>query len=255
MKPIFKLLTLLVFLVLYTGCSEDSTSPSGNSTSSQSSGGSTTGSGGSLARFTIASDHLYIVSENQLFTYSLSDASTPAYKGAIPLWGGVETIYAMDDHLFFGTQNGVLIYNISNADAPQYVSNYVHVTSCDPVVARGDYAYSTLRTGQQCWRGNNQLDVINISSLRNPYNEISIDLENPMGLGLYEDFLYVCDNDKIKQFDVSRANFPVFRNETSLSGCFDVIIKDNTLIAVHTSGVSQYRISSEGTLSLLSTIN
>ena len=254
MKQILKISTLLIFTFLYVGCSEDSTSPTANG-NADSSGGSTTGTGGSLARFTIANDHLYIVNDNQLYSYSLSDASKPSYKGSVPLWGGVETIFGMGNHLFIGTQNGVLIYDISSADDPQFVSNYVHITSCDPVIAKGDYAYSTLRTGQQCWRGNNQLDVINIRDITRPFNELSINLENPSGLGIYLNDLFICDNGSIKQFDITTPDKPQYERATPLPGCFDIIINGNTLIAVHTAGVSQYTIAANGSLTLLSTIN
>lgn len=253
MKISYQLFALIFLAAMYIGCSEDGTSPV--NPTSQTSGGSTTGSGGSLARFTIANDYLYIATDNQLYSYSLSNAAQPEYTGAIPLFGGVETIFAMGDHLFLGTQNGVLIYNISNAAAPQFVSNYVHITSCDPVVVKGVHAYATLRTGQQCWRGTNQLDVINISTISNPYNEKTIDLENPIGLGIYQNYLFICDNDKIKCFDISTPGSPSYKSQTPLLGCYDVILKNNTLLAVHSSGVSQYSISPAGVLTLLSTIN
>ena len=39
------------------------------------------------------------------------------------------------------------------------------MTSCDPVVVQGDYAFVTLRGGTECQGFSNQLDIIDISTL------------------------------------------------------------------------------------------
>lgn len=248
----FLLVVLSFFLVI--GCTDDSPSiRNENSTGVDGSGGGT-GQGGSLARFTIANNHLYIVTQEALFSYSLANASSPEFKSEIPIFTNAETIYAMGDYLFLGTQNGVEILNIANPSLPKRVSTYEHITSCDPVVARGKYAYSTLRTGTNCNRGVNLLDVINITNPANPYAETSLAMENPKGLGLSGDFLYICDNSKLKTYSITNPANPRFLGDRSLAGCFDVIGLDGRIIVVTTEGVSQFSVDNEGNTTLLSKI-
>jgi hypothetical protein len=237
------------YAILLIGCASDGTSPSGGETSS---GG--TGSGGSLARFSITNNHLYILSQNALYTYSLADASKPKHESTVPVVGTAETIFSLNNHLLLGTQNGMLIYSLADVAKPSYVSSYIHVRSCDPVVARGDYAYATLRTGTNCFRGVNQLDVINISNVKYPTRANSLSMEKPIGLALSTDYLYVCDNNKIKIYSISNPESPIFLKSHLEFGCFDIIINSDLLIAVTTAGASQFTINSDGSLSKLSTI-
>lgn len=239
------------------GCTEDGVSPSTGTTSESTVGGGGTGTGGSTTRFTIANDHLYIVTSNTLYTYSLADASKPVYKKQVRLTWGVETIFSMGEHLFLGTQNGVLIYSIANPTSPERVGTYEHITSCDPVVAAGKYAYSTLRTTDRCNRGVNRLDIIDIQDVTNPTLVQSYTITNPQGLGIAGDFLYVCDAGKINTYDVSNPEQgTTILNSTELFGCYDVIVNGNLLIAVSVTGVSQYEINpSNGRLTKLSSID
>ncbi len=252
-----KKIIVILSIAFTIGCSENSTSPSGNQSNNKSSegNGSSTGTGGSLARFTIAKNHLYIATELELFTYSLATANTPQYVSKITLNTGVETIFSLGEFLYLGTQNGMFIYDITNASNPTYASNYWHVTSCDPVVASESYAFVTLRDGTACRRGQNRLDVIDVHDKRYPQLQMSLEMEQPIGLGLYSNLLYVCDNGQIKLFDISEPTNPSFQETTVLTGVFDIIINGDILIAVHLEGVSQYAIGSGGSLAFLSEIS
>jgi hypothetical protein len=64
----------------------------------------------------------------------------------------------------------------------------------------------------------------------------------------------VCDNDYIKQFDVSDPSNPTLIRSNGLPGCFDIIVNGQTLIAVSNQGIHQYSIEQSGQLSSLSTI-
>ena len=79
-------------------------------------------------------------------------------------------------------------------------------------------------------------------------------MENPIGLGITEDYLYVCDNNKIKIYSLNNPESPFFQGFTILNGCFDIIIKNDLLIAVTNQGVTQFTIKSDGTLEKLSVI-
>lgn len=248
MKKILIMLCLLILL----GCSEESASP--NTTSEAISGSGTTGQGGSLARFTIAKNHLYVATSSELFTYSLAKSNQPTFLKKIDLSAGVETIFSLGNYLYLGTQNGLLIFNITNASSPTFTSNYWHITSCDPVVANQNYAFVTLRDGSECRRGQNRLDVIDIRDKTNPRQVSSTILTQPIGLGIYNDLLFVCDNGSIKCFTIATPTNPLLQSVTQLAGVFDIIINRDYLLAVHSLGVAQYSIARNGTLTLQSTI-
>jgi len=65
----------------------------------------------------------------------------------------------------------------------------------------------------------------------------------PKGLGLYGDYLIVCD-DEIKIFDVSNPAESVLVHSIDRLA-FDVIIQGDLLIAVGESGVFQYALNAQ----------
>ena len=100
-----------------------------------------------MARFTIVDDYLYTIDSWTLKSYDISDQLNPVYKEDVNLGWGIETIFPYNGNLFIGAQSGMHIYNLDNKESPEWVSTYEHMTSCDPVVVQGDYAFVTLRGG------------------------------------------------------------------------------------------------------------
>jgi len=158
----------------------------------------------------------------------------------------METLFKLEDKLFVGTTTGMLIYDISNATQPRQISSYDHITACDPVVVDGQYAYVTLRTGTMCANGQNLLEVIDISSITNPYLVKSYPMFNPHGLGIDGDLLFICDGaaglkiyDKSDPLDIINnklAHYPDFDT-------FDVIPMDGILMLIGEDGIYQYDYS------------
>lgn len=185
----YTLLFYCILSLLLVNCESDS-SDIGLSESS------TTGVGGSLARFAIIGDYLYVIDNTKLTTLDISDATAPTpVAEPIPVTQGVETIFPLNNYLFLGTQSGMYIYEIMSDGIPNFVSTYQHVVSCDPVVANTEYAYVTLRVSecrQAAAGAANLLEVIDISNINNPQVVGSYDLEAPRGLGLDGEVLFVC---------------------------------------------------------------
>lgn len=257
-----KNLSLYLFIIVglsMNSCDQSTTSPNSSTTQSNTNNVSVnnpngTGTSGSIARFTIAQNHLYIATEDALNVYSLEKPDEPVFQSKQDFFG-VETIFSLDNYLYLGTQTGVLIFDISNPNNPNRISTYRHVTSCDPVIVQGDFAYATLRnSSDQCRRGINCLDIINIANKSNPTQVARVDLHGPIGLGIYNNNLYVCDNDYIRQFDVSNPNKPISIRSNGLPGCFDIIVNGDILIAVSKQGIHQYSIDQNGRLTSLSSI-
>lgn len=202
------------------------------------------GLGGSMAQFTIINNYLYTVDYKTLNVFHIADASNPQLLEKIDLGVGIETIFPQNDHLFIGTQNGVQIYDVTNPRSPQRVSEFEHVTSCDPVVANDNYAFATLRGGTACGGNLNELDVIDISNLDNP-NLISTKmLINPYGLGLSDlnaDIIYVCDGySGFKAYNISDPTNVVLKMQLEDIEALDVISKGDNLIVLSRGGVHQF---------------
>ena len=162
------------------------------------------GIGGSLAQFTLADHYLYVVDEWDLKVFDVIDCNQPAFVNTVNVGWGIETIYPYQDNLFIGAADGMYIFDNKNPVAPRFLSKFEHARACDPVVVDGDIAYVTLRDGTTCEGFNNQLDVVDISTLTRPKLLTSYAMENPHGLALRDKTLYLCEGDAgLKAFDVT----------------------------------------------------
>jgi len=224
----------LLLLIVLIGCSKDSKLGPG------------TGTGGSLARFTIAKDHLYVVDGNSLHTFGLQNPAGPVKLGSLmlSLEGEVETIYPWGDQLFIGTMSAMHIISISRAGEPKYQGSAFHVTACDPVVANGQYAYVTVRTGNNCGGNANSLEGFDVTNPVSPALKFTIQLSNPHGLGLSGNYLYVCDAEAgLVVFDITDAAIPEKLNTITGHTFIDCIPIGNLLITMVTNGMVLYDIS------------
>jgi hypothetical protein len=214
----------------------------------------TVSQGGSLARFSIVGDYLYIVNDYSLVPIDISSLDNPETLETIELGVGIETIFAYNGHLFIGSTSAVYIYDISDPANPVHQSTYWHASGCDPVVVLGNYAYVTLREGFSC--GNpfdiNVLDVVDVSNVREPFLVNQVSMTNPRGLGLgCNNKLYVCEGPTgFVQFDVSDPANPVYERSYTEYFANDMIIKDDLLIVTGEEGVYQYRCSGDSLESL-----
>ena len=160
-----------------------------------------TGTGGSLASFTILSNYLYSVLDNELKTYRLDDNGQLTLVNRLPFFTVLETIGSYNNRLLIGSQTGVFFLDLSNPSNPIVISQYDHFTACDPVVARDGIAYSTLRSSDCRTNRNDLLDVIDISDITNPVLIRSYTSDTPYGLAVVPGFLFVCEKGGISIID------------------------------------------------------
>ncbi|MBK7030577.1 MAG: hypothetical protein IPH45_15840 [Bacteroidales bacterium] len=214
----------------------------------------TTGEGGSLARFTIVGDYLYVVNESSLSTFSLLlNPFEPVKVDDEYLGFGAETIFPYGNELLLGTQSGMYIYDITNPAQPTKITLFQHIRSCDPVVAENGYAYITLNSNNQtCWRGLNEMQVVNIQNPNDAYLLSSYAMSSPQGLDIHSDTLFVCDQG-LKMLDVSNKNNPKELKYINNIVAEDVIYTNGRLLIIGANGFHQYAINSNG-LTKLSTI-
>ena len=219
--------------------------------------GSGPGVGGSLARFTLSDDYLYLLDGGDLQTVDVSADRNPVAKRRDFIAWDIETIFPHNDNLFIGSSSGMHILDITTPESPTHISTYEHIRSCDPVVVDGNYAYVTLRSGNSCQGFTNQLEVIDIEDLTSPKLLQTYPMTNPHGLGIDNQTLFICDgSDGLKAFDISDINtisehMLVHYKEINAT---DVIPFNNILMMIGEDGLFQYDYSDPANIKLLSHI-
>lgn len=219
--------------------------------------GSGVGLGGSMARFGIKDDVLYVVDNNTLKIIDISNKTSPVKLNDIyPGWG-VETMFLTDKNMFLGTNSGMVIYDISVPLTPVWKTFYSHMRSCDPVIVDDTLAYITLRTGTNCGGSLNVLDVVNIKNLTSPSIVMTYPMNNPHGLGKDGDILFICDGTAgLKVYDSSDPRMISAHLIKQYPGinAFDVIPIGNILVMIGDDGLYQYDYSDILDIKLLSKI-
>lgn len=206
--------------------------------------GSGFGVGGSMARFGLYDDYLYVVDRVNLHIFDVKTANNPVSIGKQNVGWDVETMFLYDKHMFLGTQSGMRIYSLDVPTVPSYKSDFWHVTSCDPVVVASGYAYITLRGGNLCGSDVNRLDVLELADDYIDNTLIgSFPMYGPYGLGIDDDILFVCDGDAgLKVYDASDKtaidDHLIARFENI--NAFDVIPLNGYLFMISEDGFYQY---------------
>lgn len=226
-----------------------------NTDSSISENSNDIGKAGSLARFTTFNDYLYTVDNSTLNVFSINDQTNPVKINDIEIGFNIETLFNYKEFLYIGSQNGMFIYSVQNPEDPQYLSEVQHFTACDPVIANATHAFVTLHTDIECGTDINVLEIYDVNDVVNPVFISRRNLTNPIGLGLYGDYLIICD-DEVKIFDISDINNTTLVHSINRN-VFDVIVNDDTLILIGQNGLYQYSLNPNSiqNTSELSTIN
>lgn len=205
------------------------------------------GQGGSLARFTIVEDYLYAVDSHNINVFEIADLENPKDLEDVFAGFDIETIFHKGEHLFLGSMRGMYIYNIAAPATPTYVSEFEHGTACDPVVVDDNYAYVTLRGGNFCGATESGLYVIDITTIETPELEVIYPMDEPYGLGIRNNTLFVCDGASgLKVYDT--ANIPELRplNHFEDIVTFDVIPLEDNLLMVGNGILYQYAYLDDG---------
>lgn len=218
---------------------------------------SKSGVGGSMARFTLYDEYLYTVDQSILRLFDVSSSADPSLIKQIGIGWNIETLFPYQDKLFIGSTTGMYIYSLSDPLNPKFISIFRHVSRCDPVVVEGNYAYVTLRAGNLCGDAESQLDVIDISDIYDPELLMEYPMEEPYGLGIDNNILFVCDGDAgLKIYD-ARDPYEIDKHQIAVYSeinAFDVIPLGEVLIMIGTTGLFQYDYSDPENISLLSQI-
>ena len=240
---------VLSFLTLNISC-DKSSAEKGNL--------GTSGRGGSLARFTISGNYLYMVDKSHLKVFNISDPSAPELRSTTNVGFEIETIFPFKDKLFVGSTSVVHIFSIENPELPQKLSTAISpqvMRRCDPVVARDSVAYATLRTNGSCGGISSMLVVYDIRDVLNPVQVNQLFVAEPYGLGYADNALYVCDKSSLLVFDIADAYHPAWTMQLYDGEYLDVIPQGNTLVCWIKNGVALYDITNRLNPQLITMIN
>jgi len=237
MKTIYQLL-IIILLTGLINCTKESAFVGGN----------TTGASGSTARFTTSGNYLYVVDNVSLKSFDISNNTNPVYKSKTDIGINIETIFPYKDKLFIGSSSSMYIYSLADPARPVRIAKaeYTIRMACDPVVAKDNVAYATLRANGSCGGGISALVVYNITDIADPKLETTIPLSGPYGLGLKDNSLYVCEGPGgIKVFNITSIYNPIPGVILTAAGTsfYDVIPYGNVLIAQVNDGFILYDLS------------
>ncbi|MBK9328055.1 MAG: hypothetical protein IPM95_01825 [Sphingobacteriales bacterium] len=226
----------------------------------QSNTGGAVGTGGSYARFQINSNALYGLESYQLNVFDISDPENTVFDKNVYMtdWlggGAFETLFKQREFLFVGSTNGMYVINASDAFNPFFVSSFSHATACDPVVVDNNTAYITVRGGNSCGAIEDQVNVIDISDIEHPSLTSTYLLNQPYGLGVRNNTLYVCTGSGgLNVFDAANPAALILKN-TYPDDVTDVIPLASHLIAVGSNRIIQYSYGADFTLDPISVVN
>jgi hypothetical protein len=213
------------------------------------------GSGGSMSRFTLANERLYAVNMSSLKIFNVTTEDNPVQTATKNIGMNIETIFPFKNQMLVGSQSGMYVFNVANPDQPVQLGRFGHVQSCDPVIAEGEYAYVTLRSGAACQGFTNELDVLNLNDPTNPALVKVYQMTNPRGLSKNGNYLFICDGlDGLKVYDASDVNNLKMVKHISGIEAYDIITVNDRAIVSAKDGLYQYDISNMHNIQLLSRI-
>jgi hypothetical protein len=238
----------IIFLATIIGCEDASNDATGRES---------TGQAGSMTRYTIQGNYLYVVTDRSLKTYLVLNETFSELETQ-ELGFGLETIFSTPGYLYLGANDGMYIYDISNPSRPEFVFRYAHILACDPVVVQGNRAYITLRSdANACGRSVNELQIVDITDRHNPHLIINYPMESPRGLAVDGSYLFLCEGPAgLKVFDISNElNIQELQHLESIHS-YDVIARTGRLTVTGEDGIFQFQYPSGGAspLKLLSKI-
>ena len=227
-----KIWIILLIIVTAFGCESNDASFSGETPP---------GAGGSMTRFAISGERLYVADYQTIQVFNIAENKF-SLLNQVSVGFGLETIFVKGDFLYLGANDAMYIYSIVNRDMPEFVFRYSHVVSCDPVVVQGNRAYVTMRGGNRCNRGANALEILDISNPYEPKLIANYPMQSPHGLAVDASRLFICEGDAgLKFFDISdEKNIKLLHHITNIFS-FDVIAHQGLLTVTGEDGIFQYR--------------
>ena len=199
------------------------------------------GKSGSITRFAVYQNFMYVLNLNEVQTYDIQDKEKPKLVHRLATDYGLETITVYDNTVFLGSSTALYILDISNPAAPKILSQSDRLenlgfSGCDPVVVKDNYAYSTIKIIENfCGSVSVQsaLVVYDVTDKSAPLPVGVYSLGLPNGLGYKDNYLFVCDegDDKLWVLDISNPQQLSFTDYSlSITDPVDLIVDGQRMI-------------------------
>lgn len=249
MKKIINIGLILFCMIAFSivSCEKDSFNKSSNST----------GKGGSMARFAIVQNTLYVIDNQNLKVFDITTESDPQYLNDFFVGTNIETVFADGNFLYIGSRTGMYIYDITTPTNPQFLSQLIHVLSCDPVVTNDSLAFVTLRSGSNCRTSSmsNQLEIIDIKDKSNPTLLYSYQVDEPWGLAVDSCYLFICHGSQ----GIGVYNFNHLESIETMTRIpnietYDVITNNKRLLVIGANGFYQFNYENIDSIYMISKI-
>lgn len=226
-----KLLLLMLSVVVLGACSKDFLSESAPDQ----------GVSGSITRFAVNGNYMYVLNQNEVQTYDITDRANPVLKHRLATDWGLETITFYDNSLFLGSTTALYILDITNPAVPVIQAksdrlSTVGFTGCDPVAVNGDYAYSTIKVIENICgviSAESALIVYDVSNKSNPKVLGTYPMNIPNGLGYKDNYLFVCDegSDLLVVYDITNpAALELAPVTVPMTDPYDLIVDGQRMI-------------------------
>lgn len=203
---------------------------------------------GTLNRIAVEFDHVYVIEDDVM--HIVSNSSNFTKVAGIKIGDNTETIYGENNRLFLGSTTAMTIYNADNASSPTKISTIDHTESCDPVLPHGNVAYYTLRSTENegCnGKGENTLNVVDISNEYSPKELKSITLDSPYGLCFSNNYLFVGEGKNgLTIYDATNPKKLIDKVEIKNVVAYDIMFHPNNpniLILSNSTGIQEYQIN------------
>lgn len=209
--------------------------------------GSNSNSKGTLNKIAVEYGHIYIIEENIM--HVVSNNSVFKEVSTVKIDDNSETIYGTNNRLYLGSMTSMRIYNANNASSPVEMSCVEHHESCDPVLPRADVAYYTLRSTENegCnGKGENTLNIVDISNENKPVELESIEMDSPYGLCFANNYLFVGEGQNgLKIYDATNPKKLKHKFDIANLVAYDIMIHPNNpniIILSNSTGIEEYQI-------------
>jgi hypothetical protein len=242
MKKLFFLITIIFF----AACEKMQVTPESTAT----------GKSGSIARFAIKGDLMYAIDVNYLRVFDITNSDHPVLVQSTEVDYGLETIFIYDNYIYLGAVDGVFVLDINNPTSPHQLQKMEHHISCDPVVVQNDYAYSTQRvTSTGCgdhWM-QSALAVYDVSEPNSAVLKNEITMNEPFGLAVEGNWLYVCDGG-IAVYDITNPANPVRKGTVMVNDPHDIILNYPYMLIATNTSFELYNYSDPNNIHFVSTL-
>lgn len=218
-----------------------------------------TAQNGSITRFVIEGDFMYAIDFNYLKIFSLANNDNPVLIGNIKVGYGLETIFVHNKFVYIGANNGVYVISAENPMNPIQLQTIEHHISCDPVVVQGNHAYSTKRTSATgcgtTWQ-TSSLTVYDVTVPTQAQLITDILMDQPYGLAVQGNWLYVCDPGKggIVVYDITNPANPVEMAIATVEEPRDIILMYPYMVVSTNSTFDLYNYSDPLNIYLISSL-